>query len=130
MTAFRIWLLAIVLGAAASMLMLAYVVPARAQDGRCEPVETIIETLGDADIPGMTITTEDGSDFVRAYAAMMRLPIPAESDPVGALFIEIKDGPRHVLRFGIIERAGCVRFHASVNPAYHAIMYGRAKVGT
>lgn len=78
-----------------------------AQAQQCIPLETY---SGLAKEVNAKLVTADGDQFVKDYNAALGFTLPADSDPIGMIFVI---GDKSVL-IAIVEREGCVKYAANV----------------
>lgn len=97
--------------------------PAMAQ--QCDPVPLVKGQLLALGVTEDQIEIVEDVAFVNAYTRALGVGIPDGSEPKGILLVR----GNGVFRFGLIEAAGCIRFHMTVPNAHHSLAYGIAKVG-
>ena len=114
------------LSALVLLAMIAVATPAYAQAGVCVPLEDVRDQLAVAGVDEDRIVVMEGADFVNDYTRHLGVGIPDGSEPSGAIFI-IMD---HVVRFGLIETSGCIRYHMPVPRLRHAIAFAASRKGT
>jgi hypothetical protein len=99
---------------------------ARAQVSVCVPVDEIKAQLMSAGVDEDRIEVTEGAGFVNDYTRYLGVGIPDGSEPSGAIFIHLPN----VVRFGIIETSGCVRYHMPVPTPRHVIAFAASRKGT
>lgn len=92
---------------------------------QCAPVPLIESQLLAMGVTPDQIEIINDVGFINDYTRALGVGIPDGSEPSGILFVRGND----VVRFGLIEKAGCIRYHMTIPASRHLLAYGTAKAG-